>query len=113
MGSLKGIVHVIKLDEYIKILSVSNLRRNEIKTLVGPEGSWTYNIFFVNHYYADGSGMYEEDDVLLIHQPFWHISTASCSRKISFLGMTTNALRKRKQRRLCIHYKWWKPANFC
>lgn len=55
--SLKGAVHVVKIDEYIDYLSNYNLRRNEIKTLTGLKGSWSSDIFYANHYLVDGSHM--------------------------------------------------------
>lgn len=62
-GSLKGIVHVIKVDKYIDSPSSSNLRRNEGISLAGPEGLWISDIFYLNNYYVDRSDMYYYYDV--------------------------------------------------
>lgn len=57
MSSLKDIVQMIRVNKHIDNIPDSNIRRNDIRRLAGPEGLRSFIIIYVNHYYVDRGDM--------------------------------------------------------
>lgn len=61
--SLRDNVHFMSVYDNIDNIYNCNIRLNEFKALAGPNGLWTSDIFYMNHYYGGRSAIYDYDDV--------------------------------------------------